>query len=348
MTKMYLLKQARQAGFTLIELLISMVLGLILIGGIYSVFTENARTSQFVQATSRVQENGRFALSYMMQELRMVGYMGCMSNIDLDDPAFFVSTLNTGTTNSDAEYYFDLTKGQLEVIDYIGSTVTLPPLNVDDPIPKEGTDVILVRGLSSADYTLDGVPKWDANGNANFNIRSTDVDLKDNDIGMLSDCQRAAVFQITSVLPVGGGGPSGRTKIIHNKSNGGLGDGPGNSGMKLSDGPFNENASMQKFTSTLYYIAPAQDDASILSLWQKNATADAFELVTGIEDLEIHLGVDTDNDGVPNSIVRPPLADTSDVVTIDIRIRANSIDPVGTQMIVRDFTSTVQLRNRGL
>ena len=66
MTNNYLLNRRLSNGFTLIELLISMLLGLILIGGVYSVFTENARTSQLVQATSRTQENGRFALSELV------------------------------------------------------------------------------------------------------------------------------------------------------------------------------------------------------------------------------------------------------------------------------------------
>ena len=88
----------------------------------------------------------------------------------------------------------------------------------------------------------------------------------------------------------------------------------------------------------------------VLSLWQKIGANDAFEFASGIEDLEIWSGEDASGDGIPDRIVRPEdVTDFDDVVSLNIQLTANSIDPVdGTDLIVRDFGATVKLRNKGL
>jgi len=328
-------------GFTLIELLISMVLGLILIGGVYSVFTENARTSQLVQATSRTQENGRFALSELVTRGRMIGYMGCLAQLDVTGPDF-INTLNS--TGDD--YYFDLTAGQLEVIDYDGGNLPIP-LNGDiDPLV--GTDVLVIRGLSSADYNLKGSMP---NTSADLKISGNGSQISEGDVLFLSDCQKGAIFQVTNTNIQGG---TGDRNVVHNTGGASV---PGNASKQLSNGsPFAEDATVQQFSSTVFFIAPAsftnnQGD-TVYSLWQKNGSAPEFELVSGIEDLEVWLGEDSGTDGVPDRVVRPDqlaAADARNVVTIDFRIRANSIDPVeGPDPIKRDFFASVKLRNRGI
>ena len=328
-----------QSGFTLVELMISMVLGLILIGGVYSVFTENARTSQFVQATSRTQENGRFALSELVTRARMIGYMGCLAALDLES-SDFVNTLNPSAD----DYYFDLTAGQLEVIEYDGGNLPAP---LDGDIaPTAGTDVLIIRGLSSADYNLAGSMP---NTSADLKLIG-ESEISEGDVLFLSDCQKAAVFQVTNTNIMG----TGKRNVVHNTGGAGL---PGNATKSLSNGQsFADDATVQQFTTTVFYIAPASfgtnsaGDATF-SLWQKNGTALPFELVSGINDLEVWLGEDSSGDGVPDRVVRPSAllaADTRNVVTIDIRVRADSIDPVGTDLIQRDFFASVKFRNRGI
>jgi type IV pilus assembly protein PilW len=348
MNNRFLLKSQSQHGFTLVELIISMVLGLILIGGVYSVFTENARTSQLVQATSRVQENGRFALSYLMSEMRMVGYMGCLSGLDVEGPDF-VNTLRP-LVDPAADYFYDLKKGQLEVIEKIGTSHNVIPWHANDPVPTENTDIVVIRGLSTGDVTIDGAPP--SKNAANFKVKGADTGIYEGDIVFLSDCQRGAVFQVTNANPNPG---ADRTVIVHNERVGGpASTGPGNEDKELyNDEPFSDGATIQKFTVTTYFVAPAKDiENNVLSLWRKDGSAEAFELVYGIEDLEIWLGEDTSGDGVPDRIVRPVnLVDAGmgDVVTVDIRVTANSIDPVeGSDPLKRDFFASVKLRNRGI
>lgn len=64
----------RQNGFSLIELMIAMVLGLVLIAGVVNVFLASSQTYRLQEAMFRVQESGRFALDFMLRDLRDSGF----------------------------------------------------------------------------------------------------------------------------------------------------------------------------------------------------------------------------------------------------------------------------------
>lgn len=70
-----------QRGFNLIELMIAMVLGLIVSLGITQVFLSAKNTYVTQNAAAGIQEDGRFILSKMLQEIRMVSTFGCMDEI---------------------------------------------------------------------------------------------------------------------------------------------------------------------------------------------------------------------------------------------------------------------------
>ena len=176
-------------------------------------------------------------------------------------------------------------------------------------------------------------------------------DITEGDVLFMSDCQKAAVFQVTNTNLQGG---TGDRNVVHNTGGGA----PGNATKTLSNGEaFAEDATVQRFSATVYFIAQASfltnnqgDDT--FSLWQKNGTAAPFELVSGINNLQVWLGEDSNEDGVPDRIVKSADLqtpnDAKDVVTIDFRITADSIDPVGDSLVVRDFFASVKLRNLGI
>lgn len=328
----------KNRGFTLVELMISMLLGLILVGGIYSVFTENAQTSRFVQGSSRVQENARFALSELVSHARMIGYMGCLSTLDLNGTDFVNTVVDTGADST--IYKFE--DGHLELYDQV--TLSISGDFGLDPAPIDGTDVMVIRGLSTRDFNLaTAMPDT----SADLKIVGGEG-LEVGDVVFLSDCQKASLFQVTNLTIQSG---TGNSNVVHNTGSGS----PGNSQKELSNSsPFGPDATVQKFTTTIFYIAPASftdnQGNQVLSLWQKNGSDEAFEFVSGIEDLKIWSGEDSSGDGIPNRIVRPAnITDVENVVSLNIQIRANSIDPVdGSNLIRRDFSATVKLRNKGV
>lgn len=61
----------RHHGFSLIELMIAMLIGLLLVIGITSLFTTTASVNRMENGLARLQENGRFALDRIAEDIRM-------------------------------------------------------------------------------------------------------------------------------------------------------------------------------------------------------------------------------------------------------------------------------------
>lgn len=64
----------KQQGMSLIELMIALVLGLLLIAGILQLFLGVTQTFRQNETLSRIQENGRFSLDFIAQDIRSAGY----------------------------------------------------------------------------------------------------------------------------------------------------------------------------------------------------------------------------------------------------------------------------------
>lgn len=68
-------------GFGLIELMIALVLGLLVVAGVIQIFSAARGTYVTQNASARLQEDARFVLSKMLQEIRMVGMFGCLRTV---------------------------------------------------------------------------------------------------------------------------------------------------------------------------------------------------------------------------------------------------------------------------
>jgi type IV pilus assembly protein PilW len=67
---------ASAKGFSTVELLVAMTLGLFLASGILGLFITNKAVFTATARATELQENGRFALSYLMQDLRHAYFFG--------------------------------------------------------------------------------------------------------------------------------------------------------------------------------------------------------------------------------------------------------------------------------
>ncbi len=63
-----------QLGFTLVELMISMLLGLIIIGGVITVFTNTVATNNSTMQTTRLNQEMRSIMEMISSDLRRAGY----------------------------------------------------------------------------------------------------------------------------------------------------------------------------------------------------------------------------------------------------------------------------------
>lgn len=88
----------KQSGVTLIELLLAMSLGLFLTGGVLKVFAGSKQSYHVLENSSRMQENGRFAMGFISRDLRRVGHRAFITgeSVCVNDKT---STALRGTSN---------------------------------------------------------------------------------------------------------------------------------------------------------------------------------------------------------------------------------------------------------
>jgi type IV pilus assembly protein PilW len=68
--------KSKQTGFTLLEILISLSVGIVLVGGVMSAFVGMKTTSAETSAIGELQENGRFALNILTDDLLRQDFWG--------------------------------------------------------------------------------------------------------------------------------------------------------------------------------------------------------------------------------------------------------------------------------
>lgn len=93
----------KNLGFSLIELMVAMALGIVLLLGVVNVFSSVRETSRLGENMSRLQENGRFGLDYMVKEIQQAGYLGPPGNelvLNAITPTG-ANTLDGGGVNAD-------------------------------------------------------------------------------------------------------------------------------------------------------------------------------------------------------------------------------------------------------
>jgi type IV pilus assembly protein PilW len=66
-------QSSKQNGFTLIELMISLALGLVLSAGVVQVMISNNSTERLNRSIASAQENGRFIIARLRNDLIMTG-----------------------------------------------------------------------------------------------------------------------------------------------------------------------------------------------------------------------------------------------------------------------------------
>lgn len=80
-----------QRGLTLIELMIAMMLSLMITAGVLAVFSQGTRSHAQDDRYARMQENGRYAIQVMADDLRMTAFWGEMLS-----PSTITTTLTPG------------------------------------------------------------------------------------------------------------------------------------------------------------------------------------------------------------------------------------------------------------
>jgi len=346
-----------QTGLTLVELMVAMVISLLLIGGTITIFISNKQTYQVNEASSRVQENGRFSFDFLKNDVRMAGFFGCVSNI-LDSSNFnnVVKTDNTVTfdgapaTDTNIKNLLSNVLGTNSIKGYaIGATLTSGELfnlgvqtgaAAGDAVPNQ--DAIAVQIGESCDEGA--VVQVMPNTAANIKINdATACGIQQGSVALISDCTGADLFRVSN-------NPTGANKDTLTFG--------GNFNTGNLSKAYKQDANVYALRSSIYYIGNSGSVNGGPALFRRiysgaNLAMVNQELVDGIESMNITYGVDTDDDNSANYYVTAANVSASDWANVtSARIRLVSISASGNIVQSGDgklrhtFTETIKIRNR--
>ncbi|MES2901809.1 MAG: PilW family protein [Pseudomonadota bacterium] len=136
------LKRAR--GFSLAELMVSVTIGLLILAGMVTLFSNNARTQSEVERANLQIENGRFTIQTIGADLVNAGYYAEFDPTTMAVPADIPNPCSL--TLADIRAALPL---HIQGVDNLNSTNT--PACLALLSPKTGTDVLVVRRVQTCE-----------------------------------------------------------------------------------------------------------------------------------------------------------------------------------------------------
>ena len=337
-------------GFTLVELMIALLIGLIISIGVVQIFSATRATYQLDESLARAQENGRFALEFLSQDIRHAGYAGCKR----DTTVTIFNTLATPTTAglplmgvSGAEYIAQATG--------INDTYSLAPTPANTASgwspaltgvtgamtgamtgALPGTDVIALQRMVPNSWTL--VAPFVTPDNVflhpNFVNR-----VEPNDVLMVADCRNAAVFKVTAITLAGMISHTvGPTTNRCGRWEANLA-GSGNAATAACTDVFAydpvSTTAFGKLETVVYFVANDNNRPTLFRrVIQPTGVPDLpTALVEGVENFQVLYGVD---DGLPADgaadryVTANGVADFSKVVSVQIGLLVYGVNATGT------------------
>lgn len=335
-------------GFSLVELMVALLLGSIVTLGLINMFSATQQTYGVLQGQARMQEGARYALDFLARPLRMSGFIGCVSLRDVDvrsvlngAPAFAV---NVAVPLQGFEATDDSPPTWSPALSGL-------PATIDTTVIVPGTDVLVVRHASTQAQDQLQLSAGQINPNSDI-VTATPADASRFAAGtivLISDCDKASIFQISSNATAGG------VFTIRHVTGGGLVPGNATTTLAENNTVFDATSRVYRIATTVYFVAPGAGTNNRgdtpNSLWSSVDGAAPQELVEGVEELQVLYGVDTDDDDAPNRYQTfQVVGDVNDIVTVRVRMSVNSVDQVSEfsadGLVRRAFETTVAIRNR--
>lgn len=352
-------------GYSLIELMVTLLIGMIILNGVFQVVIASKRSYLDHKEVSYIQENARFALDTLSRDIRMAGYIGCANNnteqvnIITGDMMSFIGTAGIAG--------FDDTSGTGS---FPVGYRNLALANTDSLLIRRGEseDEFLVRNQNP---TTKNITLWD---NHNFEVNQP-IAIVDG------SCSFSAVFTASTI--------SGPNSVSHGISANNCNDiirgrytcsqcSGTNCPRALPTASYQAGARIMPLISHAYFIG----DSSLLpgtpalkrqAMIAHNGalTMRTEELATGVENIQFIYGVDTSGNGVINEyrsannmdINNDGFTDSDDwesvyTVKINMLLRSKSpvfADPQNIQFNGRAYlglfmrqvvSTTIQIRNQ--
>jgi type IV pilus assembly protein PilW len=330
-----------QDGISLVEVMVSLVISLFLLGGIVQVYVGNKATFTFTNAIAEIQENGRFALDTMSQDLRLASEWGCIE-FDPTDTTNINNQLSAAnvTGTFDTDFHDFLNEEAIE--------------GLNENLGLNGSDTITIRGGKPGQANVQNPFSSAANNdlvvNDNGNIRANDFVLVarcgSNDLLLPQEADILQVDSVDNTIPKG-------SELSFN----------GNKSQQ-----FENDAMVIELQTVTYWIGNSTlvtAGAPVPTLMRTEFGVNQ-ELIEGVQDMQILYGVDLDlvSDNYPDQYLPSDKVTTWErVVSVRVMLLLQSSDQFVTdapqpytfngtlttptdRRIRQVFTTTIALRNR--
>lgn len=348
-------KMIAQRGMSLVELMVALAIGTFLIAGVVQVFISNKSSERLETSLARLQENGRFALDLLTDDVYRAQYIGC-------------NTRDSVITNmvTPAAGFQGVRGYEKGASSWVPATL---PTNLDavKANVRAGTDVLRLQTGRSLAVTF----------TSNINAASSSVDINENpgcilkqgDRVMVSSCLTVHMFAITNDINTCTAGAAVSLEFDSSLNT-----------TTTVNAPYNPASELMLYEESYWYVADTGRDNNgmdVYALYRKVGASAAEEMIEGVEALEVRFGQrvpGTDNvryvspgDATLNSslatldalqMVRVALLmqsfelvrDTSDrrtynLLGTDIDDSTTTLQHGGGRVLRQIFTTTVALRN---
>jgi len=321
--------RAGRNGFTLVELMVSMVLGLVIIGGATAVIVANRQSYRTNEGLSQLQESARSAFELMARDIRQAGVTGCDSNgrvanvIETTPIAWWQDWVGIRGFDED-----DVDDAVL-----FGTTARTR---------VEGTHSLHVQGLDGNAIAV----ALHTPGSGLFQLNMEATNIAAGDILMVCDFKQASIFMAS-------GYNSATDEVSYSSGSGsprncstGLGY-PTNCSSPNAYA-YLPNAQLARLMAVDWFVGNNGRDGG-RSLFRKRMDADPEELVVGVSGMTLRYLVEGGTE-----FEEPPVT-WGNVVAIQVTLNIESTeqrvstDPGENQgRLEREFTNVITLRNRVL
>jgi len=278
-----------QHGLSLIELMVAMALSLILMAGVFQIFVGNKKSFELTRDLSDMQENGRMALTFLSESVRMADHWAGLEGGDVSSSAALTGGL---TGDCDLVWMFDTA---VALQGFEGGTTA--DTDIDDCLGNNylpNTDVLVMRYADGRELVSDAE---------------------------LADASNASKVYIRLSLTDGG-------QIVNGADSGAvIADIPAGNGVQTF--PYAAELYFIRACSMENAGVCIDDIPTLVRLSLSGDNYVQQPLVEGVEQVQYDYGVDTDDDLVVDDYVASGgVADWDEVMSVRISViaRASQID----------------------
>lgn len=326
-------------GLTLIELMISLVLGMVLVGGVLVVFLGSQTTYKTSDNLSKMQDSARISFALISHEIREAAGTGCGNGSRLDNA---ISKRNESILNAAQS----ATPAWWSVM---GNGVQGYESGTESPAIASGsattqrvstTDAIQLTGAYGTGFSIDA----HSNTGYSFTLNTATSGLNADDIVIACDYKQSTVFNASTV--------TGKTVTYaagagSNRNCGtALGFDADNNCSTTAYKYDSLVARMYRFSASTWYIGNGTNGRP--SLYRIFLNGNPEEIATGVTNMQIQYL----QNGNTAYVDATSITDWGSVISVRLTLNFEGLDKnvatggTGDRRITTAATSTIMLRNR--